>query len=225
MSKELSLDEKVLLAAYDLEKNHKTPFSAEDLVIAAWKKFPDAFGLEGHGDEYPDSNRVFTKIMGDKGLRGRGWLLKVGEKLYQLSEAGKLYAESITEEENAPPSRSSLDRKQKDMIQHLLQSKAMQKVKNQGYDDVIFVDACSFWDISPRSTRNTLTARLTSTESLINRVKKLLAENKSLAIVHGGNAITVEDLTLLQKTHEFLIEKFQKELSIIRNRKDDRKFG
>ncbi len=223
MSKELSLDEKVLLAAHDLEKNLKTPFSAEDLVIAAWKKFPDAFGLEGYGDQYPDSNRVFTKIMGDKGLRGRGWLFKVGEKLYQLSEAGKLYAQSIIEGERASPSRASLDRKQKDFLQRLLQSKAVQKVKNQNYDDVIFVDACSFWDISPRSTASTLAARLTSAESLISHVEKLIEENKSLALVHGGIAITPEDLTILKKTHEFLLEKFKNELIIIRSRKDDRK--
>lgn len=223
MSKELSLDEKVLLAAYDLEINQKVPFSAEDLVIAAWRKFPDAFGLEGYGDEYPDSNRVFTKIMGDKGLKGRGWLLKVGEKLYQLSEAGKLYARSIMESGEGTAQRASLDRKQKDFLQRLLQSKVVQKIKNNNYDDVIFVDACSFWDISPRSTGSTLAARLASTESLIDYLKELISDNRSLALVHGGVAITSEDLMLLKKTHEFLLEKFQKELNIVRGRKDDRK--
>jgi hypothetical protein len=225
MGKELSLDEKVLLAGYELDKTKKTPFSAEDLVIAAWKKFPDAFGLEGYGNQYPDSNRVFTKIMGDKGLRGRGWLLKTGEKLYQLSEAGKLYARSLTESGDQPAWRSTLDRKQKDILQRLLQSKAVQKVKNELYDDLIFLDACSFWDISPRSTASTLAARLASVESLIDAVKKLVGNDKTLAFVHGGMAITGGDLRLLRETNQVLLKRFDQELKIINKRKDDRKTG
>jgi hypothetical protein len=223
MHDDLSLDEKVLLAAYDLENSGRTPFSAEDLVVAAWQKFPDAFGLEGHGGEYPDSNRVFTKIMGDKGLRGRGWLLKVGEKLYRLSEAGKSHARSRSEEDSTSPSRSSLTREQKDALRRLLQSKAVQKVKAGLHDSVIFLDACSFWDISARSSANTLSARLASVESMIKVVARLIEENRSLAFVHGDIAITTEDLQLLKRTHSFLLERFQDELAIIRKRKDDRK--
>ena len=223
MSKEMSLDEKVLLAAYALEKDNKTSFSAEDLVIAAWKKFPDAFGLAGYGLEYPDSNRVFTKIMGDKGLKGRGCLIKVGEKIYQLSEAGKLYAESITNANRPSPSRSSLTRKQKNYLQRLLQSKAVQKIKNDLYESIIFVDACSFWDISPRSTATSLTARLANVTSLIDLVEGLINENKSLAFIHGDAVFTVTDLELLKRTNDLLLEKFQKEVALIRKRKDDRK--
>lgn len=222
MAKELSLDEKVLLAAYELEDN-KVPFTAEDLVLAAWKKFPDAFGLEGYGAQFPDSNRVFTKIMGKRGLKGKGWLLKAGEKLYQLSDAGRLYAKSILGEESSSSLRSTLDRRHKETLQRLLGSKAVQKVKADDYDNVIFVDACSFWDISPRSTASTLAARLATTESLMSLVEDLVKENDSLAFVHGGLAITSEDLRVLRKTHGFLLERFRNELAIIRQRKDDRR--
>jgi hypothetical protein len=223
MREELSLDEKVLLSAYELERSNQTPFSAEDLVIAAWKKFPDAFGLEGYGNQYPDSNRVFTKIMGDKGLRGRGWLLKVGEKRYRLSEAGKAHARTRSVEDSSSPSRSSLSREQKEALRRLLQSRAVQKVKDGLHDTVIFLDACSFWDISARSSANTLSARLASVESMIEIVGKLIEENQSLAFVHGDIAITKEDQQRLKNTHEFLLDKFQSELAVIRKRKDDRK--
>src|SRR5918911_2824096 len=94
---QLSVSEKLLLAAYDLEENSRRPFSAEDLVVSAWRKFPDTFGLAGYrgGDgelSYPDSNRVFAEIMGSKPIRKRGLLTKVGSKMYSLTEAGRDHA-------------------------------------------------------------------------------------------------------------------------------------
>ena len=71
MAKRLSLAEEVLLAAEDLDLNGQSPLTAEDIVVAAWRKFPDSFSMEGHA-QYPDSNRVYTKLMGKKGLSGRG---------------------------------------------------------------------------------------------------------------------------------------------------------
>ena len=93
----LRITEKLLLAAFDLEQRGHSPFSAEDLVVSAWQKFPDAFGLAGHrGDDgqlcYPDSNRVFAEIMGSKPIRKRGLLRKVATKMYQLTEGGREHA-------------------------------------------------------------------------------------------------------------------------------------
>src|SRR3989337_1721776 len=93
----LSISEKLLLAAYSLEEDGRRPFSAEELVVSAWRKFPDAFGLAGHRDDdgrlsYPDSNRVFAEIMGSKPIRKRGLLTKVGSKMYQLTEVGREHA-------------------------------------------------------------------------------------------------------------------------------------
>lgn len=223
LTREISLDEKVLLAAYDLEEQGKTPFSAEDLVIAAWRRFPDAFGLEGYGNEYPDSNRVFTKIMGDKGLKGRGWLLKVGEKIYQLSDAGKLHASSLSEGRSTSPSRSVLNRKQKEFLQKLMQTKAVLKVRNNLHQEIIFLDACSFWDISARTVSSTLIARLMSVESLLEFVGETIRQKGNIAFVHGDLPVTSEDVTLLMRTHHYLFERFRRELDLIKARKDERR--
>src|SRR2546426_1543885 len=83
----LSVPDKLLLAAYHLEETGRRPFSAEDLVVAAWRQFPDTFSLAGYrgSDDgqllYPDSNRVFAEIMGTKPIRKRGLLIKVGNKM------------------------------------------------------------------------------------------------------------------------------------------------
>src|SRR2546422_184533 len=96
----LTVPEKLLLAASELEEKGLRPFSAEDLVVSAWRKFPDTFGLAGHRGEngqpaYPDSNRVFAEIMGSKPIRKRGMLEKVGSKMYQVTEAGREHAEHL----------------------------------------------------------------------------------------------------------------------------------
>ena len=102
MISKLSIADKLLIAALDIEKAGKKEFSAEDLVVSAWKKFPDAFGLQGYLDEngksiYPNSNRVYAEIMGSKPLRKRGLFQKVGNKMYKLTEAGHPYAKSVSD--------------------------------------------------------------------------------------------------------------------------------
>jgi hypothetical protein len=86
---ECTVPEKILLAAYGLEEQGQSPFSAEALVVAAWQKFPRTFGLKGYSDQYPDSNKILTSIMGEKGLARRGWLAKMGQKLYSLTRDGR----------------------------------------------------------------------------------------------------------------------------------------
>src|SRR5207248_3215404 len=81
---ECTVPEKILLAAFELEEQGQSPFSAESLVVAAWQKFPKTFGLKGYSDVYPDSNKVLASIMGVKGLAHRGWLVKMGQKLYAM---------------------------------------------------------------------------------------------------------------------------------------------
>src|SRR5260370_26468065 len=86
---ECSVPEKILLAASQLEDEGQSPFSAESLIVTSWLKFPRTFGLKGYADQYPDSNKVLSSIMGEKGLARRGWLVKMGQKLYALTREGR----------------------------------------------------------------------------------------------------------------------------------------
>src|SRR5271169_7200627 len=86
---EFTVPEKILLAADQLEKQGQSPFSAEALIVASWQKFPRTFGLKGYADQYPDSNKVLSCIMGNRGLARRGWLAKMGQKLYTLTREGR----------------------------------------------------------------------------------------------------------------------------------------
>src|SRR5438045_384430 len=100
---EFTVPEKILVAADQLDKQGQSPFSAEALIVAAWQKFPKTFGLKGFAEQYPDSNKVLSSIMGVRGLAGRGWLAKMGQKLYVLSRDGRQLVRRLLSDGSSPP--------------------------------------------------------------------------------------------------------------------------
>ncbi len=97
MGTELTTVSKILVAASMLEAERET-FSAEDLIVRAWKAYPESFGLNGYRESFPDSNRVLSKLMGSTGLCARGWLEQVGTKTYRLTVLGRRVAVSLQTE-------------------------------------------------------------------------------------------------------------------------------
>jgi len=224
MPKRLSLEEEVLLAAGDFEANNQGAFTAEELAIAAWKKFPDSFGMEGY-PKYPDSNRVYTKLMGKKGLVGRGWLMKVGEKRYLLTEPGKVMVKALGNAGSSDAGlRASLSRGQKLIIEKLLSSRAVTKLRTSEVESIGFHDACSFWDISPRSNASTLQARLQTVESVVNAAQEAVSQGVEIKLTQGGSLIGMRDVELLREANRILLHRFTADLDIIRKRTDERKF-
>lgn len=221
MKSSLSVGDKLLLAAYELETASRPPFSAEDLVIAAWKAFPDAFSLAGH-TQYPDSNRVLVEIMGTKPLRRYGLVAKVGMKMYQLTEAGRRRARALLDAEVRPAgTRVSLDRKLASKLRGLLASKAVQKVRNGRSEELTFHDACVFWGISPRSSAKEFYARIADLEAVVDAAKGSIQEG-DVSFEHGGQPFGEADIDALAEIHRRLLARFEGEIAIIRKRTDER---
>lgn len=224
----LSIPEKLLIAAYALEESGHRPFSAENLVVSAWQKFPDAFGLAGYRDDngqmsYPDSNRVFAEIMGSKPIRKRGLLVKVGSKMYQLTEAGREHARLIAKRSGESHiEKASLPRDIEQELKRLFVSKAVGKIRNERITDLTFYDACSFWGISPRSSAIELEGRISNFKKIVETARNVI-KGKTATFEHGGYAFGPNDLDTLLKVHEELLRRFQAEIEIIRKRTDERK--
>jgi hypothetical protein len=223
----LSVSEKLLLAALDLVESGKVSFSAEDLVVAAWGKFPDTFGLSGYYNDdgrakYPDSNRVFAEIMGSKPIRKKGLIRKVGTKIYKVTEAGFETGKWLRARDNSGyVEKSPLSRNTVKEIKRLLSSRAVGKTRNDRSSEITFYDACAFWGITPRSTSIELEGRLANFEKIIaTSFSSLRGEEKSF--VHGGIPIGSNDLEMLRNVHKDLLARFQNEINIINKRKDER---
>jgi hypothetical protein len=223
----LSITEKLLIAAYHLEESGRRPFSAEDLVVSAWQKFPDAFGIAGYPNDvgepaYPDSNRVFAEIMGSKPIRKRGLLKKVGTKMYQLTEAGRESARLLAKQPiRTSVQKAGLPREIEEELKRLFASKPVEKFLNNRLEDITFYDACSFWGISPRSSSIELNGRIANFETIIELARKV-ANRKMASFEHGSRAFGTHDLDVLTKVHQELLQRFSEEISVIRKRTDER---
>lgn len=216
----LTVVEKILLAAYALEEGGQSPFTAEQLIVKTWQTDHDLFGLQGYAKDYPDSNRILTNIMGRKGLAGRGWIERVGQKRYTLTAAGSRAALRITGDPVGPTYAGGLARKEVTIAMRLLQSPAFEKHQTGQDDGIIFRDACSFWGISNYSTARVLRDRFVEIRDLLQEVDTAISESPTRSITLPERKVTLDDKTAqaLRNTHDFLQKKFFNELNVIRNR-------
>lgn len=229
MKSGLNIADKLLISSLEIESSGKKQFSAEDLVVSAWKLFPNAFGLKGYLDSegmtiYPDSNRVYAEIMGSKPLRKRGFLQKVGNKMYCLTEAGRIRAMSVSgTREDVDLEKFSLARENVDYLRRLFESKACQKARLGNLEDVSFFDACGFWGISPGSGAKELWSKFARLEAVLNAAKGALGKRSMASSKHGAVPYTIEDINGLFLLHESLQKKFTEDIETINKRNDERK--
>lgn len=220
---ECTVPEKILLAAYQLEQQGQSPFSAEALIVASWQKFPKSFGLKGFADQYPDSNKVLSSIMGEKGLARRGWLAKEGQKLYSLSREGKQAVKALLQEEEAPPPpvrpapKGKLGREQEKLLLSMLNSSALEKFQQGLKLDLTFADACRFWGITEGQKGEALDDRIDQLREELVDLHRLIGKGVDLS---SGRHVSPEDLQLIQEVDEYLTERFGRHLTLLRARAD-----
>jgi hypothetical protein len=216
---ECTVPEKILLAADQLEKEGQSPFSAEALIVASWQKFPKTFGLRGYTDQYPDSNKVLSSIMGVKGLASRGWLQKVGQKLYTLSRDGRQVVRKLLndgEPEGSTETTAKLTRDQEKFVLGLLGSSAAQKYEEGRKQDMTFADACRFWNISESTHGEALNSRLHQLRANLADVDRVIGKNETE--LSNGRVLTLDDIARLSDVHAYLEERFSRHLSLLRSR-------
>jgi hypothetical protein len=220
----------ILLAADDLSREMST-FSAEDLVVKAWRLYPDRFGLQGYASMYPDSNRVLTKIMGASGrLRKDGLIERTGEKRYRLTEAGRREAARLSAlhpnagaaehlESAAPKRLAGIDRSLLVVLHRLRNSKAFRKF--QRVEPLSFSDVAAFLNISARSTANQLNVRIAEARAALDAARNAMRAKS--ATLPGKNEVFVsEDIEQLDDLMRTILTKFAADLAIIRSRSDER---
>lgn len=222
---EYTLSEMILLAAHKLEEQGQTPFSAEDLIVMSWRQFPRGFGLKGYADKYPDSNRVLSSIMGERGLARKGWLAKQGQKLYSLSKEGqrvvKQIVDGVADEEEERPSRPRgsggprLPKEQERIVAGLLDSAAMAKFSQNKTYELSFGDACRFWGITDQQGAEAIDIRMEAVENALRQAQNLTAKGE---IQVGGKEVTSTDVELLCEAHDQLKERFARHLMLRRAR-------
>jgi hypothetical protein len=216
---DFTVPEKILLAAEHLDKQGQSPFSAEALIVASWQRFPNTFGLKGFAEQYPDSNKILSSIMGEKGLARRGWLIKTGQKQYALTREGKRVIRRVTlqEEEEPEPNRlQRLDRNQERFLLTLLDSTAVQKFEENRKAELTFADACRFWGVTENMKGDQLDEKLETLEKTLGELDRMFAETDGE--LSSGRVITGGDVRVLTNIHRHMQDRFERHLNLLRSR-------
>ena len=214
-----TVPEKILLAAFELEEAGQSPFSAEALIVAAWQANQRTFGLKGYAEQYPDSNKVLTSLMGEKGLARRGWLHKMGQKLYSLTREGRQVVRRFRHEEAppAPTASVTIPKEHDKLLQALFASTAVRKYQEGRRQDLTFADACRFWSITENLGGPALDARLDALRGALSQIERTVGKGGE-ATLGDGRHFTYDDANLLNDLHLYLEDRFSRHLTLLRNR-------
>jgi len=154
--------------------------------------------LKGYAELYPDSNKVLSSIMGVKGLASRGWLIKMGQKLYSLSREGRQVVRRILEggepaiSKGGPP---KLSREQEKILFRLFDTDAVEKYTEGRKPDLTFSDACRFWDISESMNGDTLNSRMDKLRIQLADMERILSQGETE--LSNGRSVSTDDISML----------------------------
>jgi hypothetical protein len=218
---ECTVPEKILLAAFQLEEQGQSPFSAEALIVAVWQKYPRTFGLKGYDEQYPDSNKVLASIMGEKGLTRRGWLSKPGQKLYALTHDGRRVVRRLLHGDDQPESIRKdrpvrLSKEHDKLLQGLFVTSAYDKFREGRQHEMTFADACRFWSITENLSAEALDGRLDHVRAALADIERQVGLGS--ANLSDGHSITLDDVGQLGDIHNQLLQRFIRHLTLLRNR-------
>jgi hypothetical protein len=215
-----TLPEKILLAAGHLEELGQSPFTAEALIVSAWQKYPRTFGLKGFEEQYPDSNKVLSGIMGEKGLPRRGWMVKVGQKMYTLTRDGRQIVRKLQQGEATPPLTarrfaSALSREQDLLLQGMLAGPVYQKLRQSRQADWTFSEACRFWTMGDL-VGGAVDARLDELQAQLTDIERILAQGPQT--LGNGREVDAAEAGQLCDLHSQLEQRFARHLNLLRSR-------
>src|SRR5687768_5043554 len=139
----LSQAELVLLAIYRASSGASIRVPFEEIVIRAWKDFPNEFSLNNY-PQYPDSYPVSKRLTSDL-ITGR-LVISVSKEGYKLTEKGLESAKEIEdrisgEEPRKVSAEKLLNREQQEIIKYTSRTRTFSIWKQGKKDDLIDFDA------------------------------------------------------------------------------------
>mgnify|MGYP001433238778 CR=1 FL=1 len=223
MKNKVTLPDKVLLSAYHLLDKKKI-FSAEDLTVKSFELFPDDFSLPGY-KSVPNSNKIYTFVMGkDAALIRKGFIKKIGEKQYKISDAGLSYVESnLLSSNDIKKNKSKINTTRNDMLKmkNFFDNKITKIIlsKNE-IDGLDFDDVCSFWRISSTVTYPDLVEKFSQLDTWFNTLKDMFKKTGNKIIeIDSNTLINKKHLNNLISAHEKFKIKFEKQISYIKKQR------
>ncbi len=190
----LSQAELVLLAIYRTSNGISVRVPFEEIVIRAWKDFPNEFSLNNY-PQYPDSYPVSKRLTSDL-ITGR-LVISVSKEIYKLTEKGLESAKEIedrisSEEPRKVSSEKLLNREQQAIMKYTSRTRTFSSWKLGNKDDLIDFDARMFFQFSTGTALKERKRRVETVEEAIDRAVLL----------------QLKDADALKELCDFLVQKF-----------------
>jgi hypothetical protein len=186
----LSKPQKILAVMFDLCRHENKALQYEDIVVAAFKRYPEDFQLRGY-PQYPDSSDIHKPLYE---MKSQG-LVRSANKTFELTQRGLEVASKLVHSEAKDIDR--LTKQEENEIHRVLNSAAFRLFQEGRKESILDTDFYVYLGITVRTSRANSYGRLNNVEHAITAHAKKRGDNLSPA---------------LRSLHEFLISKFKGEI-------------
>mgnify|MGYP001608998633 CR=1 FL=1 len=164
----LSRSEKLLLVMHEMTKTDRN-LKFEDIVVKAFKKFPEDFHLRGY-QEYPDSGDLVHKPLYD--FRKKGFL-EANNKVFCFTDRGLDFAKRISEIMGGKTIKSTarFSRYTEKEIDRIRSTEGFNLFDQGEIENINDTDFYSYLGATPRTSKNDFLGRLSTITDVVKELK------------------------------------------------------
>jgi hypothetical protein len=214
-TKGMGLKPQILLAALDCSGGDmKKSFTAEDMLLRAWERNKSAWGLRGHENEHPDSEKIFKELnsRGSSGLVGQGLLEQVSPLVFRLTPAGLAAASELKPDDIKVRDKAS--RVLQDQIKSILGHPVFRAWLEDPATPKSFHKVGGFWGIAPGTPPRVARERVAFIEVTLRAAEGLLVARdvQTISDERGRALFDHQDIQRCLEFQRTMKERFAKEL-------------
>jgi hypothetical protein len=163
---------KILIAMLELSGGSSKPLKYEDIVVRAFKLFPQEFGLRGH-PEFPDSSDIHKPLYGP--LKRDG-MVRSANKTFALTARGIETARRLVGGRSASVRPRTTDRLERDVkleLDRMTNSAAYALFVKGQSEKILDTDLYAFLGCTVRTPRNDFLGRVRASEAAVSEAVRL----------------------------------------------------
>ena len=187
----LSKPQKILAVMFDLCEGEPKALQYEDIVVNAFKQYPEDFQLRGY-PQYPDSSDIHKPLYDMK----RQGLVRSANKRFELTERGLEVAMQMVHSPNNG-NKDRLTKQEEGEINRIVNSAAFRLFQEGHKESILDTDFYEYLGVTVRTSRANCHGRISNVEHAIAAHEKKRHDKLSSA---------------LRALHDFLISKFKSEI-------------
>ena len=156
----LSRPEKILSVMFALSKGESKALQYEDIVVAAFRRFPEDFQLRGY-PQYPDSSDIHKPLYKMK----RDGLVRSANKSFMLTPLGLDTSRNLVGAVEAV--RDRLTKPEENEIQRILKSQAFRLFQEGQPGQILDTDFYEYFGVSVRTPKGDFLGRVSTVEQAV----------------------------------------------------------